>query len=533
MRLLLAIVVILLGPLVSASAAPPKVDSFFPAGGQRGQTISVTATGDFSTWPVSVWADQPGITATAEKDKGKFSVVIAADTAPGVVWLRAYNEEGAAALKPFVVGTLPEVEEVEPNDTPAKPQPVAEKIVINGRLANSGDVDGFAVALKQGQTLAASLQANEVLGSPMDGVLQICELVERRGKPEAFVVAQNHDAIGLDPQLAFTAPRDGNYLVRSFAYPAVADANINFSANANYIYRLTLTTGGFADHALPLAIRRGQPAEVKLFGWNLPPGGSPLTVQSPGDPLVSRTAAFQTDVAGAIPVAIVDHASVVEQPGQALELPIVVSGQLSQEKEADSFTFSGKKGVKLQLTCESRSLGYPLRAMLQIKDEAGKTLAAAEPKEPNRETELAFTPPADARYVVSLSDEHGRGGMRFVYRLTLEEVRPDFGLSVAADSFVLAADKPLEIPVTLAVREGLAEAIEIKAMDLPASVTCEPVKSAAPPKMGEMVKLVLKAAPEAVAVSGPIRIVGTAGTLTRAVTLPPSQSTAIWLTVKK
>lgn len=514
-------------------ASPPKVDSCFPAGGQRGQTVIVTVAGDFSTWPVQVWADQPGITATAKKDKGKFSIAIAPDAMPGVIWLRAYNEEGAAALKPFVIGTLLEAEEVEPNDAPGKPQPVAETIIINGRLANSGDVDGFAITLKQGQTLVASLQANEILGSPMDGVLQVCELVQRRGKPEAFVLAQNHDAIGLDPQLAFTAPRDGNYLVRLFAYPAVADANINFSANANYIYRLTLTTGGFANHALPLAIRRGQPAEVKLFGWNLPPAGSPLTVQPAADPLLSLGVAFQADVACAIPLAIVDHASVVEQPGQALELPVVVSGQLSQEKEADSFSFSGKKGVKLQLTCESRSLGYPLRAILKIKDEAGKTLAAAEPNEQKRETELAFTPPADARYVVSLSDEHGRGGMRFVYRLTLEEARPDFALTVAADSFVLAADQPLEIPVTLAIREGLTEAIEIKAIGLPAGVSCEPVKSAAPPKMGEVVKLILKSSPEAVAVSGPMRIVGTAGALTRAVHLAPSQSTAIWLTVKK
>lgn len=515
-------------------AAPPKVDHFFPAGGQRGQTVVVTAAGDFSTWPVQVWSDQPGVMATADQDKGKFSVVIAADATPGVVRLRAYNEEGAAALKPFVVGTLPEVEEAEPNDTPGKPQQVAAKIVINGRLANGGDVDGFSFTLKAGQTVVASLQANVLLGSPMDGVLQVCELVERRGKPEAFVLAQNHDAIGLDPQLAFTAPRDGNYLLRLFAYPATADANVNFSSNANYVYRLTLTTGGFADHALPLAVQRGQPADPRLFGWNLPAEGLPLTLQPPADPLVSQVSAFHPDVAGAIPVAVVDHACIAEpQAAQPLILPIVVSGQLSQPKEVDSFTFSANKGAKLRFTCEARTLGYPLRGVLKALDEAGKTLAAAEPNEQKRETELAFTPPADGRFVLSVQDEHGHGGERFVYRLTLEEAKPDFDLSLAADSVVLAADKPLEIPVTLAVRDGLAEAVEIKAVDLPAGVSCEPVKSAVPPKAGEMVKLMLKASPETAAFYGPIRIVGTAGAMTRAVRLSPSQSTAVWLTFKK
>jgi hypothetical protein len=516
-----------------ALAAPPKVDHFFPAGGQRGQTVVVAAAGDFATWPVQVWADQPGVTATAEKDKGKFSIAIPPDATPGVVWLRAFNEEGAAALKPFVIGTLPEAEEAEPNDAPGKPQAIAGNVVVNGRLAKSGDVDGFAISLKQGQTLVASLQAHHILGSPMDAVLQICELLERRGKPEAFVVAQNHDTIGLDPQQLWTAKRDGNYLVRVFTFPSEPDSTIGFAGRDSFIYRLTLTTGGFADHALPLAVRRGQPAEIKLFGWNLPPSGTPLTIEPPGDPLASRVGAFQAEVPGSIPLALVDHASVVEQPGQVLELPVAVSGQLSQEREADSFSFNAKKGVKLQLACESRSLGYPLRALLKIKDEAGKTLAAAEPNEQKRDTELTFTPPADARYAVSLSDEHERGGMRFVYRLTIEAARPDFSLTVAAESFVLAADKPLEVPVTLAIHEGLAETIEIKAMNLPTGVTCDPVKSAAPPKTGEVVKLVFKASPEAAAASGPIQVIGTAGELTRAVNLSPGESTAVWLTVRK
>jgi hypothetical protein len=516
-----------------AVAAPPKVDSFFPAGGQRGQTVVVTAASDFSTWPVQVWVDQPGVTVTAEKDKGKFSIAIAPDAPAGIAWLRAHNAEGASSLKPFVIGTLPELEEVEPNDAPTQPQAVADKVVINGRLAKGGDVDGFAIRLKQGQMLVASVQANHILGSPMDSVLQLCELLPRRGKMEAFVVAQNHDAVGLDPQIEFAVPRDGDYLVRLFAFPSEPDANVNFAGRDSFIYRLTITSGPFASHALPLSVRRGEAAEVRLQGWNIAAERMPLTVPAVTDPSVNQVSAFHADVANAIPLAVVEHPCLVEQPGMVVALPAVVTGQLREPKESDAFAFDAKQGIKLLLRCEGRMLGYPLRAMLRVTDAAGKQFAAAEPTEPNRDTNLAFTPPADGRYVLSVSDEHLRGGPRFVYRLTLEEVRPDFDLTVAADSFVLAGDKPQEIPVTLAVREGLAEAIEIKTSDLPAGVSCEPVKSAAPPKPGEVVKLVLKAAPDAAAFSGPIRIVGTAGALTRAVHLAPSQSTAIWLTVTK
>ena len=42
-------------------------------------------------------------------------------------------------------------------------------------------------------------------------------------------------------------------------------------------YRLTLTTGGFVDHTLPLAVQAGQPAEVALFGWNLPSAAAKVT----------------------------------------------------------------------------------------------------------------------------------------------------------------------------------------------------------------------------------------------------------------
>ena len=98
---------------------------------------------------------------------------------PGVYWLRAYNAEGASGLRPYIVGTLPEVMEKEPNDEPRKAQKIeGSTVVVNGKLEKNGDVDCFAVELKKGQTLVASLEAHDTLRSPMDGMLQV--LVGRR-----------------------------------------------------------------------------------------------------------------------------------------------------------------------------------------------------------------------------------------------------------------------------------------------------------------------------------------------------------------
>src|SRR4051794_573800 len=79
---------------VPVAAAPPKLNHFFPAGVQRGQSVTVTAAGDFSTWPVQAWIDRPGLTLTAEKDKGKFTIAASTDAIPGTYWIRLYNGDG-------------------------------------------------------------------------------------------------------------------------------------------------------------------------------------------------------------------------------------------------------------------------------------------------------------------------------------------------------------------------------------------------------------------------------------------------------
>ena len=57
---------VLLGLSNFAFAAPPKLNNFYPAGCQRGQTVAVTAAGDFPTWPVDCWVDRRGVWLTAE-----------------------------------------------------------------------------------------------------------------------------------------------------------------------------------------------------------------------------------------------------------------------------------------------------------------------------------------------------------------------------------------------------------------------------------------------------------------------------------
>src|SRR5262249_10583750 len=126
----------------SALAAPPELKHLFPPGGGRGQVVEVTASGSFERWPLEVWADEPGVVFELGSEKGKLTARIAPDALPGVRLVRFYDESGASAPRPFVVGTLPEAVESEPNDEPGKAQDVkALPVVVNGRLGKRGDVD--------------------------------------------------------------------------------------------------------------------------------------------------------------------------------------------------------------------------------------------------------------------------------------------------------------------------------------------------------------------------------------------------------
>jgi len=550
-------------------AAPPKVNHFFPAGGQRGQTIAVTVAGEFSNWPVQVWSDRLGLTATCEADKGKLKLAIAADALPGAYWLRLHDAEGASSLRPFIVGTLPEIEEVEANDSPDKVAPLEPRVTINGRLRKNGDEDGFMVPLQKGQTLVASAAAHTVLGSPMDSVLQICETtvrtdpLTRQPETEVFVATQNHDAIGLDPQIAFIARKDGPHLVRLFAFPSEPNSTIGFAGGDNFIYRLTLTTGGFVDHAFPLAVSSAA-TNVTLAGWNLAEASVELPASD--EPLAWL---FHPDAAGAWPVPRVAQASIIasdvsdpSQP-QEVQLPVTISGRLEHSGDVDAFAFVGTKGQKVRAQVEARSLGFPTDATVTLLDAGGQVVAEQDDTgRDDRDPMLTASLAADGQHRVVIRDLAGRGGLRMAYRLTIETPQPDFQLSLAVDSFVLAADKPLEIPLTVSGVEGFSESVDIRVLDLPPGVTAAPLNVQATGGSGNggsgrrgrrggggqqaapaNAKLILSADPAAIQPGGgPMRIEGRFKVeddeLVRIARFPlglplTDKHSAVWLTVKK
>ena len=514
-----------------ALGAPPNAKHLFPTGAQRGAATEVTAAGSFSTWPARIWTSDVGLQVTCSDEKGKLNITVAADTRPGLYFIRLYDDEGASRPLPFVVGNLPEDVEKSSNDSPDKAETLPSSVVtVNGRLEKRDDVDVYAVELAAGQTVVASLVANEMLASPMDGVLQVLAT-------DGTVLAQNDDWHGLDPQLVLTAPSPGKYFVRTFAFPAQPDSRIGLAGGDDFLYRLTITTAPFVDYTWPLAVRQGESSELELCGWNIGETIKPQNV-SPSEALFSIDG---DQLAGQLSLAVEPHACLIEaEPAnsgesQTLELPTTVSGRLQSPAERDVFRFLAKRGETVLFQLAGRDLGSPLDAVVEIADANGKSLVRVDDTDRQRDPEVSWKAPADGAFQVIVSDLNGRGGERFFYRLDASVAKPDFSIKSSAHTYAGSLDKPQEIALEIDRRHGFDKEIIIRPGGLPDSIVAEPATSAKNGETAKKVKLKLTAG---AAYAGPLRIVGVAQDaepLTReaVVKLPGDAEIAdLWLTFK-
>lgn len=514
----------------SAVAAPPDVKSLFPGGGTVGTTTELTITGNIASPKTAAWVSGTGVTVEFPDGAGKPKAVVAQDAHPGIRWIRFYNSEGATSLHPFVVGTLPEIADVEPNNTLDKAQKVDQSTVINGTLAENGDIDLYAIRIKAGQTLVASIDANSQLGSPLDGLLQLVS-------PSGEVIEQNDDHRGNDPLIAKKADQDTTWLVRVFGFPATPDSSIRYIGGSNYQYRLTLTTGPFATHSIPQS--DGDSTMWKLYGWNIPDELSMAAGLKAENGILGGASLSNTLNITEAPVAKAPILIEPFTPSQELTIGGFAYGAISAPKEKDLVFFKATKGEKLLIDIESRSLGSPLDAVVRVTTPDDKLLiesddAAGKDVDPN----VKITPPADGVYKLQISDVFRHGGHNFAYRIHLKPLVPTMTLASKADHYLLTTDKPLEIPVTITRNDGFDAAVTVSVGGLPKEVECPAVTSIIKTDTAANVKLTLRLTPGLTAWNGPIQVIAThaegAPPVKAAFQLPGNHSPRIenfWLTI--
>lgn len=540
-RRLLSSVALVLSLLISANslfAAPPDVKYLNPSGAQSGKDTKVVASGTFAKWPVQVWVSGEGVRFEPQKKSGEFVVHVDAAVPPDVRWVRFISEEGSSAPKAFVIGAIAESTEQEPNETRAKAKTaVAMPTVVNGALGSKGDVDMFRVVLKQRQTLVAAIDANAAFGSAIDCALQLTDADGR-------VLAQNVDERGNDPCMIFVAPRDGEFFVRLFGIASVPNSSISFAGAEDAVYRLTLTTDAYVDHAWPPVASVGGETMVAVEGWHLP--ASPPVAVRTNDLTVPARVPVPQPFAGRAFVIGVDVPTLVETDGddatakpRVLPTPIVVGGRFDRPGDRDEFVIQAKKGDSYRIRVTSQAYGFPTDPLMTIhKPYDVAPLRVDDLARADFDVDHLLACPVGGDYRFVLEDLFGNGGPNCAYVLEVRTVASDFGLSVTQSEVNAVIGKPFELAVNVNRPLGNASDIEIRLEGAPEKFGVAPVVSSGDKKSaattGKQVKLKFTPTEK---FDGPIRVVGVIKgepevrrlAVANVVAVPGAKITDLWL----
>jgi len=482
-----------------APAAPPLLEPvqpvlgwIYPAGGQRGTTIEVTASGT-SIVPETVLVTGGGVTGKvidgSQPNKVKFSLAIARDAEPGERELRILNSGGVSNRFRFIVGELPEITEVEPNSEKSAPQKIAGlPVVIDGQILDA-DRDYFRFPAKAGVTLVLSVEARSLLPFIADAVPGWFDpqltVYDAAGKQVAFA---DDYRFRPDPLMFFRAPADGDYTVEL--------RDVVYRGRGDFVYRLTIAERPYVTDVFPLGGKRGTEVAVEYRGVNL--GGNLTAVR--GTVKVPAGAGRCITVNG-LPFGASDLAAVREaEPNDAFEraqritAPVVVDGRIDKPGDVDYFVFSAKKDDKLVLQVQARRLGSPMDSVLTLYD--GKRNQVAEnddwndPLEAilahNADSRILYTFPAAGDYYLRLRDIQGKGGEEYAYRLVLDAPHPDFTLRIAPDNPRLGVGDTAAITVAAVRHDEFAGEIKLAVENLPLGYTASEALIAAGQNEGRL-----------------------------------------------
>jgi hypothetical protein len=450
-------------------------------------------------------------------DSAVVKVSINTNAAPGEHEIRLASRNALSNPLKFFVGGLNEISKpvahpanpdlerfleqlgrkATPPGTPKYEARISLPATLNGQIMPGG-VDRYHFSATRGQQLILSASARALIPYIADAVPGWFEatltILDSKG---GELVNGERFRFRPDPVIHFTVPHDGEYTVE------VHDSI--FRGREDFIYRLSIGELPYVTGIFPLGGRAGEKTSVLLTGWNLQQTN-----------LVRDNAGLQPGVAmltgnffNPVPFAVDDLPECLEreanhsaETAQAVTLPIIINGRISQPGRIGVFKFQGRAGEQIVAEAFARRLDSPLDSFLRLTDARGTQLAFNddfEDKGSGLETHHAdsyFTAklPADGTYFVHISDAQGHGGPEYGYRLRISEPRPDFALRVVPSSLAVRAGTSVPVTVYVLRKDGFTNAIDLRLKDAPAGFT---LSGARVPENQDKAQFTLKAPPEA------------------------------------
>ena len=474
----------------SAQLAPPSVRIARPFGVAPGESIALEVRGANLDRVAALAFDDPRIQAEglelAKPDgndarlgrKLTATLRLPADLAPGPLAFRLLSPRGISNPATLRVGrSLPTSTETEPNDQLRKAKVVALPAAIEGAIEPGDDVDLFAVELRAGETLAAETIAARG-GSALDALLTVFG-------PDGRALASDDDTFGKDAAVGITAPVSGRYVVQ------LQDANgknrdNNIEQKLAREYRLEIGRFPLVTSAFPAGARRGEAAELRLLGANLPVGSAarfaPDRDAPPGD--ISFRVLAPLGASNPFPLRVGEFPETAEhepndEPAEAatVVVPSVINGVLTVAKEGDIDLFRlkaapGREGI-YRITAYAARIGSPADPVLTVLDARGEPLAEDDDKL-GRDARLERAIDSAEGILLSVRDYFSRGGPNYVYRVEVEPIGRCVTVLADLGAGVVPRGGSVALPITLD-RRGDEGPVTVLAGALPEGLSAAPV----------------------------------------------------------
>ncbi len=408
----------------------PRLLTIMPMGGQAGQSVEVTITGENIEDVTELTFSTPKITAKPVAGAvNKFTVSIAADVEVGVYDARVMSRLGVSSVRAFSVNKLPEVVRMKANNTLETALPLAVGSICNATMTKRA-VDFYSFQGVKGQAVAIDCAAVGI-DSRLTPVLILAD-----GKGADLKVNRTGGMID------FTPPADGSYIIK------VSD--LTYQGGERHFYRL----------ALQKSPAEPQPQTQTVSAMSWPPAG-----------LAANAAAKEVEPNN--------------KDAQKISLPCDLSGAFFPAADVDTYEFTAKKGETLWVEVASERLGLntdPFVLVQQVKD--GKFTDVAELYDiapPMKVTSNGYSydgPPYDAgspdvlgkfevkedgTYRLQVRDLFGgtRSDPHNVYRLLVRQAAPDFSLAAWAVHMTLRNGDRASLSKPMTLRQGDARAFEV------------------------------------------------------------------------
>lgn len=398
-----------------ATFPTPALTGIAPLGSKAGTTVELTLRGTDLDAPIAVLLNERSIPVKSPKPN-VVSIALPADLKPALYDLRFVGRYGVSNPRVFEISTLDTVESPGTNTKADKAHKVTLNSVIQG-VFKSAAPHWFTFDAKNGQTITATFN-----GRRFD---TRTELLAAVSAPTGRELARMRDGV-----LSFTAKADATYRLRL--------NELMFRPGDDYSYRVTLST--------------------------TPPPARLASKPGPVRPI---------------------------QIGQTIQDAFLPLGA------AHSFDLAFKTGEKFIIEVHSHQLGHPTDPHLVIENlKADGTLAMqAEAADApvitpapslvvlNRDPSYAYEAKADGTFRLTVNDAFGTTHP-FELRILKEAPKPPTLIAInpilpgaktktaESGSSNVPRNGIAALEVVAPNRNALSEAIELKAENLPAGVTC-------------------------------------------------------------